>query len=91
MTSRRMLKNKINVIVNNIIEECYSVQIENKSKGKETNKIIDETVAMFNDLLARMHAAKSIKDEKKLRKHYDAINMDLEKMSLGLIEKLNKV
>ena len=57
-----MLKKKINHVVNNIIEECYNVQISNKDKDVETNKIIEETVSVFNDLLARVHAAKTIED-----------------------------
>ena len=91
MTSRRMLKKKINVIVNNIIEECYNVQINDKEKDVATNKIIDETVLFFDDLLTRVHAAKEISDDGELKKHYDAINSDLEKTSLTLINKLNKV
>lgn len=90
MTSRRMLKKKINTIVNNIIEECYSVQIAGRGKDDKTNKIIDEAVAGFDDLLARMHQAQEIKDKKELRKHYNAINADLDKMSLDLMNKLNK-
>jgi len=86
-----MLKKRINAIVNNIIEECYSVQISDKNKDGETNKIIDEAVEMFDDLLARLKAAKEIIDNKELKKHYDAISSDLEKTSLNLINKLNKV
>lgn len=91
MKSRRMLKKKINDTVNNIIEECYSVQMSNKDKHTETNKIIDETVALFDDLLSRVHAASSIEDAKKLKKHYESIHQDLEKKSLALMTKLNKV
>ncbi len=89
--SRRLLKKKINVIVNNIIEECYSVQISDKKKDKETNKIIDEAVDLFDDLLTRLSAAKDIASGKELKKHYDKINSDLEKTSLSLIGKLDKV
>lgn len=91
MTSRRMLKKKINVVVNNIIEECYNVQINDKEKDVATNKIIDETVLFFDDLLTRVHAAKTISDDVELKKHYEAINSDLEKTSLVLINKLNKI
>ncbi len=91
MTSRRMLKKKINLVVNNIIEECYNVQISDKEKDVETNKIIDETVLFFDDLLTRVHDAKNISSDGELKKHYDSINADLEKTSLFLINKLNKV
>jgi hypothetical protein len=91
MTSRRMLKKRINTIVNNIIEECYSVELYNKDKHVETNKIVDETVAMLNDLLARLQSVKSITDKQEQKKHYDAISADLEKSSLNLIKKLDKI
>lgn len=87
-----MLKKKINVIVNNIIEECYSVQMYNQGKlDKETNKIVDEAVDMFDDLLARVQTGKTIKDRKDQKKHYELINTDLEKASLSLMGKLNKI
>lgn len=91
MTSRRMLKKKINTVVNNIIEECYSVQLYNKDKHVETNKIIDETVAMLNDLLFRLNSVKSVADKQEQKKQYDAISADLEKSSLTLIKKLDKI
>ena len=91
MANRRMLKKKINSMVNNIIEECYSVQINNKDKHEETNKIIDETVLMFNELLERVHSVKSVQDDKEKKKLYDAINSDLEKAGLNLLKKLNKI
>ena len=91
MSSRRMLKKRINNVVNNIIEECYSVQLYNQDKKAETNKIIDETVAMFNDMIGRLHHAKSITDRHEQRKYYDALSSDLNKSSLGLLNKLNKI
>ena len=89
--SRRLLKKKINVIVNNIVEECYSVQISDKDKDKETNKIIDEAVELFDDLLTRLTIAKDIASGKELKNYYEKINTDLEKTSLSLIGKLDKV
>ena len=86
-----MLKKKISVVVNNIVEECYSVQIMNKSKETETNKIIDETVELFDNLLTRVQEVKNIEDRAEKKKMYDAINSDLEKTSLALIGKLDKV
>lgn len=91
MTSRRMLKKKIHHVVNNIVEECYSLQLENKSKQPQTNKIIDETVSAFDDLLTRMQNVKGIEDRNEMRKFYESINADLEKMSLAMMKKLNSV
>ena len=92
MTSRRILKKKINTVVNNIIEECYTMQIVGKGKvDEETNKIIDEAVEVFDDMLKRVNSARSVEDKGQLKKHFDSINSDFEKASLKLMSKMNKL
>ena len=92
MSSRRLLKKKINSVMNDIIEECYSMQIYSNGKVEsETNKIIDEAVTVFDDLLSRTNEARNIVDKKELRKHFDSINTDLDKNSLKLMAKMDKV
>lgn len=92
MTSRRMLKKKINNVVNDIIEECYSVQLMSNGKHhSETEKIIDEAVILFDGLLEKVQSGKKIKDGKEKKKHYESINIELEKGSLQLMGKLNKL
>ena len=92
MTSRRTLKKKINNVVNDIIEDCYSMQIVGKGKiDKETNQIIDEAVGVFDDMLQRVNAARGIDDKAKMRKHFESINTDLEKESLTLMGKMDKL
>ena len=78
--------------MNDIIEECYSMQIGGNGKlDSETNKIIDDAVALFNDLLSRMNSAKSIKEKGEQKKLYDSINSDLEANSLKLMGRMNKI
>jgi ArsR family metal-binding transcriptional regulator len=92
MTSRRLLKKKINSVMNDIIEECYSMQMYSNGKiDMETNKIIDEAVNVFDDLLNRTNQARSIGDRKEMKKYFDLINSDLDKKSLALMAKMNKV
>ena len=87
-----MLKKKISSVVNNIIEECYSIQILGQGKvNNETNEIIDEAVEIFDDMLSRVNAARSIEDKKELRKHFESINTDFEKESLSLMGKMDKL
>lgn len=87
-----MLKKKINSVMNDIIEECYSMQIRGNGKlDTETNKIIDEAVSVFNDLLSRMNQAKGIEKAGDQKKHYDSINEDLDKNSLKLMDRMNKI
>ena len=92
MTSRRLLKKKITSVVNNIIEECYTMQITGDGKvDKQANLIIDEAVEMFDDMLIRVNAARSIQDKKELRNHFESINIDFEKGSLSLMGKMDKL
>jgi len=92
MTSKRLLKKKISSVVNNIIEECYTMQIVGQGKAdKETNLIIDEAVEMFDDMLSRVNAARNIEDKNELRKHFESINSDFEKISLSLMSRMNKL
>ncbi|MEQ8324507.1 MAG: hypothetical protein RIC15_10350 [Vicingaceae bacterium] len=92
MTSRRMLKKKVNAVMNDIIEECYSIQISHAGRvDTESNKIIEDAVALFNDLLHRINSANKIEKRKELKDHFDAIHSDLEKNSLKLLERMNKL
>ena len=91
MGNRRWLKRKLNVVVNNIVEECYNVQIYNQSKENETNKIIDEAVEMFDNLLDRIHSVNRHGDKTEKKKEYASINSDLEKSGLILLDKIEKV
>lgn len=92
MNSRRILKKKISSTVNNIIEECYTTQLSNGGeRNDETVRIIDEAQSIFNELLERVQAVKGVSDNTERRKLYEAINSDLEKASLELLGRLNKV
>lgn len=92
MTSRRLLKKKINSVMNDIIEECYSIQMYGNGKVEsETNKIIDEAVNVFDDLLNRTNEARKFDDKKEMRKHFEKINLDLNKNSLELMSKMDRL
>lgn len=92
MTSRRMLKKKVNSVVNDIIEECYSIQMyANGKMDSQTNQIIDEAANLFDELLDRINAARKIDDNKDLHQHFESINSDLDKNSLQLMAKMDKL
>jgi len=88
MASIKNLKKNVNYVLSDIIEECYVAQIINDDKkGVKAEKIIDEAIAIFDTLIVKINT-KNIKDKKK---HFKAINKELETKAQGLLNKLNKL
>ncbi|MDH3321682.1 MAG: hypothetical protein OEM04_01770 [Flavobacteriaceae bacterium] len=89
MASVKNFKKEINNVLSDIIEECYISQLVNDDKtAKKADKIIDEAIATFDDLIAKLND-KSVENKKK---HFQAMRVDLDKKVsslLGQIEKLN--
>lgn len=86
MASIRDLKKDINYVLGDIIEVVYIWEITNPEKGtKDSEKIIDEAIETFDQLISRVND-RSIEDKKK---HFKAINQELEAKGRALIEKIN--
>lgn len=45
-----------------VLDECFSIQLYNESKTEATDKLIDEALNFGDDVLAKIHEAKSKKD-----------------------------
>ncbi|MHA7842921.1 MAG: hypothetical protein ACX93I_06350 [Winogradskyella sp.] len=88
MANKRDLKKDINYVFGDIIEAVYYWELENAEKPtKESNAIIDEAIASFDELIARVNN-RSVEDAKA---HFKAINNDLESKGRALIERINKL
>lgn len=89
MASVKNLKKDINYVLSDIIEECYVWQIlqEDTKKAEKAEKIIDETIDVFDELIAKVNA-KNIENKKS---HFKAINLELEKKANGLLSKIQKL
>jgi hypothetical protein len=88
MANKRDLKKDINYVFGDIIEAVYYWELENAEKPtKESNAIIDEAIASFDELIARVND-RSVEDAKA---HFKAINNDLESKGRALIERINKL
>lgn len=86
MASKRDLKKDINYILGDIIEAVYIWELTNPDKGiKESEKIIDEAIATFDDLIAKVND-RSVEDK---RAHFKGINQELEAKGRELIDKIN--
>lgn len=92
MANRRSMKKDINYLIADVIEECYSEILDNPGKKeKEINVLIDDAVDLADVLITRVNQAKSIKDKKEGKKHFNTITEDLKKGTAGLLAKLNKL
>ncbi|MFD2823230.1 hypothetical protein ACFS5M_06085 [Lacinutrix iliipiscaria] len=88
MANKRILKKDINYVLGDIIEAVYVWQFANPEKDdKESEKIIDEAIAVFDELIAKVND-RNVEDKKA---HFKAINQELEAKGRSLIEKINKL
>ena len=88
MANKRDLKKDINYVFGDIIEAVYYWELENSEKPtKESEAIIDDAIASFDDLITRAND-RSVEDKKA---HFKTINADLESKGKALIERINKL
>ncbi len=88
MSSVKNLKKDINYVLSDVIEECYVWQLANSDKKMDkSEKIIDEAIAVFDALIEKVNT-KKVADKKK---HFTAINKELEKKANSLLEKIGKL
>lgn len=88
MANKRDLKKDINYVFGDIIEAVYYWELENTQKPtKESDAIIDDAIASFDELIARVND-RSVEDKKA---HFKAINSDLEAKGRALIDRINKL
>ena len=89
MASVKNLKKDINYVLSDIIEECQDWQIlqEDDKKSAKAEKIIDETIDVFDTLIEKIHD-KNVENKKA---HFKAINKELEDKATNLLAKIQKL
>jgi len=88
MASVKNLKKNINHTLGDIIGECYEwTALNPKGDVSKSEAIVDEAVAVFDELVAKLHD-KSVENKKK---HFKAIGVDLESKAKVLAEKVNSL
>ena len=86
MASVRNLKKDINYVLGDIIEAVYLYELTTTGKPtEETNALIDEAIAAFDALIAKVNQ-KNVENKKS---HFRQINKDLEAAANQLVEKIN--
>ena len=86
MASIKNLKKDINYTLGDIIGECYEWGAANpKEDGKKAELIIDEAVAVFDELIAKVND-KTVENKKQ---HFKAVSSALETKANELLVKVN--
>ena len=86
MANKRDLKKDINFVLGDIIEAVYIWEESNpEAKKDKGEKIIDEAIAAFDELMVKVNDRK-IEDPKK---HFKSIREDLEKKANELVDQVN--
>lgn len=86
MANVRDLKKDINYVLGDIIEAAYIWELTNPKKDtKNSEAIIDEAITTFDELIEKVNE-KKVENKKK---HFKAINAELEEKGRKLIDKIN--
>jgi hypothetical protein len=88
MASVKNLKQDINYVLGDVIEEVYSWELLNPDADtKKSTAIIDEAISSFDTLIAKVNE-KNVENKKS---HFKTVKSDLEGVALSLLEKVNKL
>ena len=82
MASKRDLKKEVNNMVFDVVEECFSLQLYDDSKKEATDKFIEEAADYMEDILSKIHAAKT-------KKEFAPLRADIAKTGEAWLERLN--
>ncbi len=89
MANRRDIKQNINHLLGDVIEEYYNIMLDGDSKKTEDQieKLVDECVDLADDLISRVNSTKKLKTRAEVKKHYAQIK---EKLGEGVIKFMEK-
>lgn len=88
MASIKDLKKDINFVLGDIIEAVYIWEIATgKPNSNEGSALIDEAIASFDELIAKVND-KKVENRKQ---HLKAVSHELEVKAGALVEKLNNL
>jgi len=87
MATIRDLKKTINYELSSVIEECYVWQLTNADHADKAEKIIDEAIETFDNLIVKVND-KSVENKKA---HFNGLTEELYKTSDKLMKKLVKL
>ncbi len=90
MSSIRKLKNDINYLTYDLINECFTYkQFHPEVDNKKVDEAIKEIVRQRNELIFKVNHPDANNDPKKTKTHFNKIREDLSKLE-KIVEKLGK-
>jgi len=88
MSSRKHLKKEINDTLGALIEEVYVKELSSPELDtKKSEKIIDEAISLFDDLIQQMHNDSG----DSAKKHYSAIRSSLQEKASAISIKIEQL
>ena len=90
MASRRIVKNNINSLLGDVIEEYYNALLNNDGKNEEKiEALVDECVDLADELIAKVNSTYKLKSRAEVKKHFADIKNKLGDSVISYIEKLD--
>ncbi|MGZ4033583.1 MAG: hypothetical protein ACXVPU_00250 [Bacteroidia bacterium] len=90
MASRRIVKNNINGLLGDVIEEYYNALLNDKNVNEEkVEALVDECVDLADELIAKVNSTYKLKTRAEVKKHFAAIKEKLGDSVISFIEKLD--
>ena len=89
MASIKKLKDEINYLTYDLINECFTFKSFHPEKDGQADDMIREIIKLRNELIVRTNHPEDKDDPKKLKAHYRKIWLDLGKL-VKLVDSLDK-
>lgn len=89
MSSIKQLKDDINYLTYDLINECFTFKMYHPEKNDAVDKTISEIIKVRNELIHRVNNPEDKDDRKKLKAFFNKIKADLGKL-VKLVEGLSK-
>ena len=87
MANKRDLKKLVNEELADVIEACYDWQFEHPKDADKAEKIIDETIETFDNLVDEINK----RDLENAKKHFSSVRESLKNSKEKLLSKVSKL
>ncbi len=91
MASLRRIKKDIEYLVNEVIYDCYIALYFNQEKKDEIFGVVEDAVALRNELVEMANHPAEKHNKSLVKKHYAFVRNELMERIDGLFEKLSDV
>lgn len=91
MASLRRIKKDIEYLVNEVVYDCYIALYFNQEKKDEIFGVVEDAVALRNELIEMANHPAEKHNKSLVKKHYAFVRNELMERIDGLFEKLSDV